>query len=143
MKSDYGAWDHPNKSQFEEIKLTESQFLIPGFIDTHIHAPQVPNIGLGLDKPLLDWLNTYTFPLESQYKDEEFAKHVYEKVIVSIKRLLFYQQRFHWESNFSDELLIVEPQPHAISEPFTKALAKFLLMKLIKWVKELLLEKLQ
>lgn len=50
----------------------------------HIHASQVPNIGLGLDKSLLDWLNSYTFPLETQYKDDEFTKHVYEKVVVSI-----------------------------------------------------------
>lgn len=25
--------------------LHHGEFLIPGFIDTHIHAPQVPNIG--------------------------------------------------------------------------------------------------
>lgn len=43
----------------------------------------MPNIGLGLDKPLIDWLNTYTFPLETEYKDVTFAKQVYEKVVVS------------------------------------------------------------
>lgn len=85
MKSDYGSWDHPNKADFEEVHLSDTQFLIPGFIDTHIHASQVPNIGLGLDKPLLDWLNIYTFPMESQYKDEAFAEHVYKKVVVSFK----------------------------------------------------------
>lgn len=56
---------------------------MPGLIDTHIHAPQVPNIGLGLDKTLLDWLNTYTFPTESQFKDTVFAKNIYENVVVS------------------------------------------------------------
>ena len=89
LKSEYNDWDHPNKKEFEEIHLGETQFLIPGFIDTHIHAPQVPNVGLGLDKPLMDWLNTYTFPMESQYKDEAFAKHVYEKVVVSIPKIMF------------------------------------------------------
>lgn len=57
---------------------------MPGFIDTHIHAPQVPNIGLGLDKPLMEWLNAYTFPTETEFKDKAFAKNVYEKVVVSI-----------------------------------------------------------
>lgn len=76
-------WRHPNKKDFEEIHLSESQFLLAGFIDTHIHAPQVPNIGLGLDKPLMDWLTAYTFPMETHYKDDAFAKHVYEKVVVS------------------------------------------------------------
>lgn len=64
-------------------ELNSDQFLIPGFVDTHIHAPQVPNIGLGLDKPLLDWLNAYTFPMESEFKNDDFARHVYEKVVVS------------------------------------------------------------
>lgn len=64
-------------------QLSATQFLIPGFIDCHIHAPQMPNIGVGLDMELLDWLNTYTFPMEGQYKDTEYAKLVYEKVVVS------------------------------------------------------------
>lgn len=83
--SEYDHWEHSNKSDFEVVRLTDTQFLIPGFIDTHIHAPQVPNIGLGLDKPLMDWLNSYTFPLETEYKDVTFAKHVYEKVVVSAR----------------------------------------------------------
>jgi guanine deaminase len=44
----------------------------------------MPNIGLGLDKPLLEWLDAYTFPLESQYKDDHFARHVYHKVVENL-----------------------------------------------------------
>lgn len=40
----FEAWEHPEKIHFKRIRLTESQFLMPGFIDTHIHAPQVPNL---------------------------------------------------------------------------------------------------
>lgn len=43
----------------------------------------MPNIGLGYDRPLLEWLDTYTFPLESKYGNDEFAASVYEKVVVS------------------------------------------------------------
>ena len=41
--------------------LTCSQFLMPGFVDTHIHAPQYRFTGTGFDKQLLEWLETYTF----------------------------------------------------------------------------------
>lgn len=77
-------WNYEHKKDFVEVQLSENQFLMPGFIDTHIHAPQVPNIGLGLDKPLMEWLNAYTFPTETEFKDKAFAKNVYEKVVVSI-----------------------------------------------------------
>lgn len=63
--------------------LGEGEFVMPGFIDTHIHAPQYPNCGLGYDKQLLDWLTTYTFPLEKKYTDLDFAIRVYESVVVS------------------------------------------------------------
>lgn len=55
---------------------------MPGFIDTHIHAPQYPNAGLGYDKQLLDWLSTYTFPLEKKFSDLSFAAKVYEAIVV-------------------------------------------------------------
>lgn len=67
--------------------MEDQEFLLPGFIDCHIHAPQYPNIGLGLDRDLLSWLNTYTFPLESQYADLEFASEVYSKVVVSVSNI--------------------------------------------------------
>lgn len=68
----------------EVVKLKSNQLLIPGLIDTHIHAPQYPNCGLGYDKTLMDWLNNYTFPLEAQYDDLEFSKKVYDAVVVSL-----------------------------------------------------------
>lgn len=61
--------------------LSEKQFLMPGFIDCHTHAVQFPNLGLGYDKNLLDWLETYTFPLEKKYVDEKFAEHVFKNVV--------------------------------------------------------------
>lgn len=66
------------------------QFVIPGFVDTHLHAPQYPNCGKGLDKPLLEWLEAYTFPTEAKFKDLQYAADAYKKVVVStrsVKRL--------------------------------------------------------
>ncbi|XP_046982473.1 guanine deaminase isoform X1 [Schistocerca americana] len=63
------------------VRLTSNQFLMPGLIDSHIHAPQYPNMGLGYDKTLLDWLDTYTYPMETKYSDVEFAQTVYRKIV--------------------------------------------------------------
>lgn len=63
------------------IKDYSHKLIIPGFIDLHLHAPQYPNIGLGLDKELIHWLNIYTFPEEGKYGDMEYAKEVYSRLI--------------------------------------------------------------
>ncbi len=55
--------------------------IIPAFSDLHVHAPQYPNRGIAMDKLLSNWLNDYTFPLESKYKDLEFAKQVYQAFV--------------------------------------------------------------
>ncbi|EXJ85663.1 guanine deaminase [Capronia coronata CBS 617.96] len=47
------------------ITTKENGFFFPGFIDSHIHASQYPNVGIFGKSTLLDWLTTYTFPLES------------------------------------------------------------------------------
>lgn len=67
---------------YTNFKLTDfkNQLIIPGFTDLHVHAPQFPNRGLGLDEQLLIWLEKYTFPEESKYTDLEYAKKVYTKV---------------------------------------------------------------
>lgn len=36
--------------------------IVQSFADLHLHAPQYPMLGTGMDLPLLDWLNTYAFP---------------------------------------------------------------------------------
>ncbi|KTF98746.1 hypothetical protein cypCar_00014731 [Cyprinus carpio] len=54
---------------------------MPGMVDTHIHASQYSYTGTALDLPLLEWLNTYTFPVEAKYKDLDFANNVYTKVV--------------------------------------------------------------
>jgi guanine deaminase len=68
--------------------LGDGEFVMPGFIDTHIHASQYPNAGIGYDMQLLDWLTTYTFPLEMKYSDLSFAEKVYKAVVVSNQIML-------------------------------------------------------
>ncbi|KAK9522588.1 hypothetical protein VZT92_019040 [Zoarces viviparus] len=68
-------------SPTEVTQLAQHEFFMPGLVDTHIHAPQYSYIGTALDMPLLQWLNTYTFPMESHFKDLKFAHSVYSKVV--------------------------------------------------------------
>jgi guanine deaminase len=46
-----------------------------GFIDAHVHYPQLPVIGAG-GKPLLEWLTACTFPAEARYADIDYARSV-------------------------------------------------------------------
>ncbi len=46
--------------------------ILPGFIDPHIHFPQLQVIA-SWGAQLLDWLNTYTFPEEARFADPDHA----------------------------------------------------------------------
>ncbi len=57
-----------------EIPETDHRphLIIPGFIDPHLHFPQVQVIA-SWGAQLLDWLNTYTFPEEARFADPDHA----------------------------------------------------------------------
>ncbi|CAM3165394.1 guanine deaminase [Paracoccus aminovorans] len=54
--------------------------ILPGFIDAHIHFPQVQVIA-SWGAQLLDWLNTYTFPEESRFAQQGHAPAMAEKFL--------------------------------------------------------------
>ncbi|KAG5473747.1 hypothetical protein LSCM1_04377 [Leishmania martiniquensis] len=64
--------------------LKKGQYLIPGLIDLHVHAPQWPQLGMALDRNLEEWLQQYTFPLEARYKDLEFAEKSYNSLVSTL-----------------------------------------------------------
>ncbi|WP_312240693.1 guanine deaminase [Pantoea sp.] len=64
------AWE-AGSSPAEVIDL-RGKLIVPGFIDTHIHYPQTEMIG-AFGEQLLEWLNQYTFPVESQYHCPQHA----------------------------------------------------------------------
>jgi guanine deaminase len=49
--------------------------IMPGFIDAHVHYPQMPMIGAH-GRQLLDWLTHYVFETEQRYHDVDFARTV-------------------------------------------------------------------
>ena len=64
------------------IELSKYEFLVPGFIDLHIHAPQYSYSGTATDRPLMEWLDEYTFPAErSLNEDLQMASEVYQRVV--------------------------------------------------------------
>ncbi|OZG70264.1 guanine deaminase [Hahella sp. CCB-MM4] len=51
----------------------QNKLIMPGFIDTHIHYPQV-DVLASYGEQLLEWLNNYTFPTERQFSDPQHAR---------------------------------------------------------------------
>jgi len=61
-------------------------FVIPGYTDLHLHAPQYPNLGIGLDRGLLEWLRTLTYPTEARFSDMDFAEGAYRRFVRDLCR---------------------------------------------------------
>ena len=56
-----------------KINHYKNHLIMPGFIDTHIHFPQVDIMG-SYGRQLMDWLNEYVFPTEMTFKDKKVCK---------------------------------------------------------------------
>ena len=75
----------PDKYIGHEIIGNGNNLILQSFSDMHIHAPQFPMLGMGMDMPLIEWLNTYTFPTESRFSDPEHARKVYHQLAYWLK----------------------------------------------------------
>ncbi len=85
-EKDHEDYDSIREQYLKEGKLKElsdSEVMLPGFVDLHIHASQWPQAGTALDQPLEIWLGEYTFPLEAKFKDLEFANEVYNDLVAT------------------------------------------------------------
>jgi guanine deaminase len=70
---------HPNVA----VRDLRPGFILPGFIDTHIHYPQTRIIGsLGLD--LLDWLEQFALPEEARFIDDTYAATVAREFVSAL-----------------------------------------------------------
>ncbi|EAQ99155.1 guanine deaminase [Congregibacter litoralis] len=68
-----------------EIREHPSALLVPGFIDTHIHYPQMDIIGAHGEQ-LLEWLDKYVFPTEAQFGDFAHAQAVAKRFLAELLR---------------------------------------------------------
>lgn len=62
-----------------------SGLLLPGFVDTHVHYPQLRAIG-GLGLPLLDWLQRSALPEEVRFADTAYAATVADEFLDGLAR---------------------------------------------------------
>jgi guanine deaminase len=64
-------------SQFPDLSVQDlrGQLIAPGFIDLHVHYPQLDVIGSPADG-LLPWLENFTFPHEARFCDPTYARGV-------------------------------------------------------------------
>ena len=67
------------------IRQYPDSLLLPGFVDAHIHYPQVEIIG-SYGTQLLEWLNKYTFPAEAKFTDPTHAQRIAEFFIAELQR---------------------------------------------------------
>ena len=70
----------PEELAQAEVRDYGDRLLMQSFADMHLHAPQYPMLGMGMDLPLLDWLSTYTFPTEARFADTDYARRVYRRL---------------------------------------------------------------
>lgn len=54
--------------------------VLPGFVDTHVHFPQIRAVG-GMGMPLLEWLDRYALPEEARMADAGYASGVADEFV--------------------------------------------------------------
>ena len=75
--SDCGAAAEVLRRLPPETRVTQysGALICAGFIDAHVHYPQLPVIGAG-GKALLEWLTAYTYPAEARFGDIDYARQI-------------------------------------------------------------------
>ena len=71
-----GAYDDVRAGALDdEVVDLRGGLVLPGFVDTHVHFPQVRAVG-GLGMPLLEWLERCALPEEQRLSDVVYAREV-------------------------------------------------------------------
>ena len=70
-----------------DLTITDyrGKLIVPGFIDCHVHFPQLDIIG-SYGAQLLDWLNQYAYPAEARFADHDYAREVANAFIEELLR---------------------------------------------------------
>lgn len=93
--------------------INYSGYLItPGFIDAHVHYPQVEIIA-SYGEQLLEWLNIYVFPAERKYSNIQYAR---EKADFFLNQLV--------KNGTTTALVFTTVDPTSVNAFFEAALAR-------------------
>jgi guanine deaminase len=70
-----------------DLAITDhrGKLIVPGFIDCHVHFPQLDIIG-SYGAQLLDWLNQYAYPAEARFADPDYSREVARAFIDELLR---------------------------------------------------------
>ena len=68
-----------------DLRHYPDAILMPGFVDAHIHYPQVEIIG-SYGTQLLEWLYKYTFPTEAKFNDLDHAMRIADFFVAELHR---------------------------------------------------------
>lgn len=65
-------------AEFADLPVTDNRggFILPGFVDTHLHFPQTYSTDAYGGGQLLEWLDNCVFPAESRLEDPEFGARI-------------------------------------------------------------------
>jgi guanine deaminase len=75
--ADAGPFDAVKARAAAEVPVIDHRpnLILPGFIDCHVHMPQMQVIA-SYGAELLDWLNTYTFPEETKFQNAQHGRRI-------------------------------------------------------------------
>jgi guanine deaminase len=94
------------------IEDLSGKIIVPGFIDCHVHYPQLDIIA-SYGEQLLDWLNRYAYPEEQRFADPAYAQEV---ASVFIDALL--------QNGTTTALVFATVHPHSADAIFQAAAAR-------------------
>ncbi len=108
-----GAWDDLQSATIGlPITHLPDTLIVPGFIDAHVHYPQVDAIG-GFGEHLLDWLKNYAFPAEMAFADMHHARKMAKFFLSELLR-----------NGTTSALVFATVHPHSVDALFEEALAR-------------------
>jgi guanine deaminase len=64
----------------EQVVDLTGGLVLPGFVDTHVHFPQIRAVG-GMGMPLMEWLDKYALPEEARMADPAYAGSVADEFV--------------------------------------------------------------
>ncbi|MFC7485905.1 guanine deaminase [Knoellia sp. CPCC 206453] len=74
--TDRGPWTEVRaRHSDDEVEDLTGGLVLPGFVDTHVHYPQIRTIG-ALGMPLLDWLEKSALPEEARLAHTAYAQEI-------------------------------------------------------------------
>ncbi|WP_196257979.1 guanine deaminase [Pelagibacterium limicola] len=106
-----GEWSEALKLAMPHAEVIDHRphLIMPGFIDTHIHYPQMQVVG-SYARDLLEWLHTYTFIEEQRFADEGHAARI---------AALFFDELIRYGTTTAAAYCTVHPQ--SVDAFFTEA----------------------